>query len=34
MLDGELRIGRTATGTGLPHFYSDMLMDTLEQPKG
>jgi len=34
MLDGELRIGRTPTGTGLPHFYSDMLMDTLEQPKG
>ena len=34
MLDGELRIGRTATGIGLPHFYSDMLMDTLEQPKG
>lgn len=33
-LDGELRIGRTANGTGLPHFYSDMLMDTLEQPKG
>ena len=34
MLDGELRIGRTANGTGLPHFSSDMLMDTLEQPKG
>ena len=34
ILDGELRIGRTANGTGLPHFYSDMLMDTLEQPKG
>ena len=34
MMDGELRIGRTATGTGLPHFYSDMLMDTLEQHKG
>ena len=34
MLDGGLRIGRTANGTGLPHFYSDMLMDTLEQPKG
>lgn len=34
MLDGELRIGRTENGTGLPHFYSDMLMDTLEQPKG
>ena len=34
MLDGELRIGRTANGIGLPHFYSDMLMDTLEQPKG
>ena len=34
MLDGELRIGRTANGTGLPHFYADTLMDTLEQPKG
>lgn len=34
MLDGELRIGRTENGTGLPHFSSDMLMDTLEQPKG
>ena len=34
MLDGELRIGRTATGTGLPHFSSDTLMDTLQQPKG
>ena len=34
MLDDELRIGRTANGTGLPHFYSDMLMDTLVQPKG
>ena len=34
MLDGELRIGRSANGTGLPHFNSDMLMDTLEQPKG
>ena len=34
MLDGELRIGRTANGTGLPHFYADMMMDTLEQPKG
>jgi len=34
MLDGELRIGRTSNGTGLPHFSSDMLMDTLEQPKG
>ncbi len=34
MLDGELRIGRTSDGTGLPHFSSDMLMDTLQQPKG
>lgn len=34
MLGEELLIGRTANGTGLPHFYSDMLMDTLEQPKG
>ena len=34
MLDGELKIGRTENGTGLPHFYSDTLMDTLEQPKG
>ena len=34
MLDGALRIGRTAKGTGLPHFYADTLMDTLEQPKG
>ena len=34
MLDGELKIGRTENGTGLPHFYSDTLIDTLEQPKG
>ena len=34
MLDGELRIGRTGNGTGLPHFSSDTLMDSLEQPKG
>jgi len=34
MLDGELRIGRTSNGTGLPHFLSDTLMDTLQQPKG
>ena len=34
MLDGELLIGRTANGTGLPHFYADTLLDTLEQPKG
>lgn len=34
MLGGELRIGRTENGIGLPHFYADMLMDTLQQPKG
>ena len=34
ILDRELRIGRTANGTGLPHFYADTLMDTLEQPMG
>jgi len=34
ILDDELRIGRTANGTGLPHFYADTLMDTLQQPKG
>ena len=34
VLDGALRICRTEDGTGLPYFYSDTLMDTLEQPMG
>jgi len=34
MLDGQLWIGRNSSGLGLPHFYSDMLADILDQPKG
>ena len=34
MLDGQLWIGRNSSGLGLPHFYSDMLADVLDQPKG
>ena len=34
MLDDQLRIGRNSSGIGLPHFYSDMLADVLDQPKG
>lgn len=34
MLEGELWIGRSESGTGLPHFYEDQLADILEQPKG
>ena len=34
MYNGELWIGRNDYGAGLPHFYSDQLADTLEQPKG
>ena len=34
MRDGELWIGRNDYGSGLPHFYSDQLADTLEQPMG
>ena len=34
VLDGQLWIGRNSNGLGLPHFYSDMLADVLDQPKG
>jgi len=34
MLNGQLWIGRNSSGLGLPHFYSDMLADVLDQPKG
>lgn len=34
MLDGQLWIGRNDYGECLPHFYSDMLADILDQPKG
>ena len=32
--DGDLWIGRSHNGTGLPHFGFDLLADILEQPKG
>lgn len=34
MLDGELWIGRTADGLGLPHFYQDQLADILTPAVG
>lgn len=34
MLDGELWIGRSSSGIGLPHFYADTVEDVLIQPKG
>ena len=34
MLDGELRIERSSSGIGLPHFYADTLADVLTQPEG
>ena len=34
MLNGELWIGLSAGGQGLPHFQADQLSDLLEQPKG
>lgn len=33
ILDGQLWIGRTDYGIGLPHFPTDMLRDILNQPK-
>lgn len=33
-LDGQLWIGRDEYGMALPHFYSDLMRDVLEQPKG
>ena len=34
MLNGQLWVGRSSSGLGLPHFYSDTLADVLDQPKG